>query len=199
MAYNPAVKKSGLMTEAEYLAFERAALDKHEFVDGRVYAMAGATREHNLITGNVARRLGNQLEGKPCETYSNDMRVRIPRSGRFTYPDVVVVCGTPQFLDEEFDTLLNPVLIVEVLSRTTGKYDLIEKFRDYRAIESLAEYLLIAQHSRALNHFFKRNSIWTIQEVGDQVELVTIACALTLDEIYERVQFDEGQQESKPE
>ncbi len=199
MASNPAVKKSGLMTEEEYLAFERAALEKHEFVDGRVYAMAGATREHNLITGNIARRLGNQLEGKPCETYSNAMRVRIPRSGRFTYPDVVVVCGAPQFLDDEFDTLLNPLLIVEVLSHTTGKYDSIQKFRDYRSIESLSKYLLIAQDSRALNHYVKRNTIWTIQEVGDRVELATVACVLLLDEIYERVTFDDEQQENKPE
>lgn len=199
MAYNPAVKKSELMTEEEYLAFERAALEKHEFIDGHVYKMAGATREHNLITGNVAGELRSQLRGKPCETYSNDMRVRIPRTGRFTYPDVVVVCGTPQFLDEEFDTLLNPLLIVEVLSRTTGKYDLLEKFRDYRAIESFAEYLLVAQHSRALNHFVKRAGIWTIQEVGERVELATIACTLALDEIYERVEFDEKQQENRPE
>jgi Uma2 family endonuclease len=199
MAYDPVVKKSELMTEAEYLAFERAALEKHEFVAGRIYAMAGATRQHNLITGNVAGELRSQLKGKPCETYSNDMRVRIPRSGRFTYPDVVVVCGAPQFLDDEFDTLLNPLLIVEVLSRTTGKYDLIEKFSDYRSIESFAEYLLIAQDSRALNHFVKRNAIWTIQEVDERVELTTIACTLSLDEIYERVQFDEEQPENKPE
>ena len=119
--------------------------------------------------------------------------------GRFTYPDVVIVCGTPQFLDEEFDTLLNPLLIIEVLSRTTAKYDLLEKFRDYRSIESFAEYLLIAQHSRVLNHFVKRTAIWTIQEVGDRVELATIACTLSLDEIYERVEFDEEQQENRPE
>jgi len=197
MAHNSAVKKSELMTEAEYLAFERAALEKHEFIDGHVYKMASATREHNLITGNVAAELRSQLRGKPCETYSNDMRVRIPRSGRFTYPDVVVVCGTPQFLDDEFDTLLNPLLIVEVLSHTTAKYDSIQKFRDYRSIESLAEYVLIAQDSRALDHFVKRNSIWTIQEVGEQVELVTIACTLALDEIYERVPLADEQTENE--
>lgn len=195
MAHKLAVKKSELMTEDEYLAFERAALDKHEYVDGRIYAMAGATREHNLITGNVARRLGNQLEGNTCETYSNDMRVRIPRNGRYTYPDVVVVCGPPQFMDDEFDTLLNPVLIVEVLSLTTKKYDFIEKFSDYRSIDSFAEYLVIEQDSRSLNHYLKRDDIWTIQEVGELVELVTIACLLTQDEIYERVTFDEEQQE----
>ncbi len=191
MAANLAVKRPALISEAEYLAGERLALDKHEFYDGYVIQMAGATREHNLITGNIAGELRAQLKGKPCETYSNDMRVRIPRKGRFTYPDVVVACGEPQFLDDEFDTLLNPLLIVEVLSRSSRKYDFSEKFRDYRSIESFAEYLLVWQDDRDVNHFVKRNAIWTIQEVGEQLELSSISCALTLDEIYERVVFAE--------
>ena len=104
MASNLAVKQSQLISEAEYLAGERLAVDKHEYYDGYVIQMAGATREHNLITGNIAGELRTQLKGKPCETYSNDMCVKIPRKGRFTYPDVVVACGMPQFLDNEFDT-----------------------------------------------------------------------------------------------
>ncbi len=190
MAANLAVKRPALVSEAEYLAAERAALDKHEYYDGYVIQMAGATREHNLITGNIAGELRAQLKGKPCETYSNDMRVRIPRKGRYTYPDVVVVCGEPQFLDDEFDTLLNPLLIVEVLSRSSRKYDFSEKFRDYRSIESFAEYLLVWQDDRDVNHFVKRNTIWTIQEVGEQLELSSIGCVLTLDQIYERVVFE---------
>lgn len=197
MAGNVAAKRPLLVSEADYLAAERMAPDKHEYYDGYVIQMAGATREHNLITGNIARKLGNQLEGKPCETYSNDMRVRIPRNGRFTYPDVVVVCGEPQFLDNEFDTLLNPLLIVEVLSLTSRKYDFSEKFRDYRSIESFTEYLLVAQDSRDVNHFVKREAIWTIQEVGERIELASIGCVLTLDEIYERVVFAEGQPQAE--
>ncbi len=190
MASNLAVKRVELISEAEYLAGERVALDKHEYYDGYVIQMAGATREHNLITGNIAGELRAQLKGKPCETYSNDMRVRIPQKGRYTYPDVVVACGEPQFLDDEFDTLLNPLLIVEVLSLSTRKYDFSEKFRDYRTIESFAEFLLIAQDSRDVNHFVKRNAIWTIQEVGERIELSSLGCELTLDEIYERVAFE---------
>lgn len=189
MAGNLAVKQSQLISEAEYLAGERLAVDKHEYYDGYVIQMAGATREHNLITGNIAGELRAQLKGKPCETYSNDMRVKIPRKGRFTYPDVVVACVKPQFLDNEFDTLLNPLLIVEVLSLTSRKYDFSEKFRDYRSIESFTEYLLVAQDSRDVNHFVKREALWTIQEVGERIELTSIGCVLTLDEIYARIEF----------
>ena len=197
MAGNLAVNRPPLISEAEYLAGERMALDKHEYFDGSVIQMAGVTRRHNLLTGNIACRLGNQLEGKLCETYSNDMRVKIQGKSRYTYPDVVVVCGEPQFLDNEFDTLLNPLLIVEVLSVSSRKYDFSEKFRDYRSIESFAEYLLIAQDSRDVNHFVKREAIWTIQEVGERIELTSIGCVLTLDEIYERVVFEEDQPQTE--
>lgn len=190
MAHNLAMKSdSSLMSEAEYLAFERAAEGKHEYVNGQVYDMAGATREHNLITVNVVRRLGNQLEGKPCEVYSNDMRVRIPRKRTYTYPDVVVVCGEPRFLDNAFDTLLNPVLVIEVISNSTRKYDFIEKFRDFRTVESCVEYLLIEQDQRSVAHYAKREGNWTICEVDDRVAFFSVPCVLMLDEIYERIVF----------
>ena len=191
MSHNLALKTdSGWMSEQEFLAYERAAEFKHEYVDGYVYAMAGASREHNLINGNVARHLGNQLEGKPCELYSNDMRVWLPRKRTYTYPDVVVVCGEPRFLDNEFDTLLNPMLIVEVLSPSTKRYNLHGKFREFRTVESCVEYVLIAQDCRAVAHFAKREGLWTILEVDDRVEFVSLPCVLTLDEIYERLKFD---------
>ncbi|HMV86966.1 MAG TPA: Uma2 family endonuclease [Blastocatellia bacterium] len=189
MTRNAGSKLLPVFTEEEYLAFERISNVRHEYLAGQIYAMAGATREHNLITGNVAAELRTQLKGKPCETYSSDMRVRVPRSGQYTHPDVVVVCGKPQFLDGEADTLLNPVLIVEVLSPSTEAYDRGEKFRDYRSVESFSEYVLISQAKQSADHFTKINSIWTIQEVEREIKLVTIPCLLTFSEIYDRVEF----------
>jgi Uma2 family endonuclease len=177
------------MTEEEYLAFERASDIRHEYRDGYVYAMAGATREHNLITGNVFGELRAQLRGKPCETYSVDMRVRIPRTGGYNYPDVVVVCGKPMLADGHRDILLNPLVVVEVLSPSTEAHDRSDKFRDYRSIESFAEYLLIAQDRRSADHFVKQSGIWTILEVEEEIKFVHIPCTLRFPDIYERVEF----------
>jgi Uma2 family endonuclease len=196
MAHHLALKPDARMTEEEFLAFERAAEFKHEYVDGYVYAMAGASRKHNLINGNVARHLGNQFAGQPCEVYSNDMRVWLPRRRTYTYPDVVVVCGEPRFLDNEFDTLLNPLLIIEVLSPSTKRYNFNGKFRDFRTVESCAEYVLIAQDQRDVAQYAKRDGLWTILEVDDRVEFVTLPCVLTLDQIYERVEFEAEQPEN---
>ena len=118
-----------LYTVEEYLALERKAEFKREYISGEIVAKAGATREHILITGNIARRLGNQLDGSTCETYTNDMRVRTTPSD-YVYPDVVVVCDEPQFEDNEFDTLLNPTVVIEVLSKSTEARDRGEKFSD---------------------------------------------------------------------
>jgi Uma2 family endonuclease len=192
MVGNVVAHSSPILTEEEYLSFERSSNVRHEYLSGHIYAIAGATREHNLITGNVAGELRAQLKGKPCETYSNDMRVWIPRAGQYTYPDVVVVCGTPQFLDDQADTLLNPLVIIEVLSSSTEAYDRGEKFRDYRSIESFSEYVLISQAKRGVDHFTKVNNIWTIQEVEQEIRFVTIPCRLTFSDIYDRVEFGQG-------
>jgi Uma2 family endonuclease len=189
MTGNVVTQPSPLLTEDEYLSFERSSAIRHEYLAGQIYAMAGATREHNLITGNVAGELRMRLKGKPCETYSNDMRVRISRSSQYTYPDVVVVCGPPQFLDDQADTLLNPLVIIEVLSSSTEAYDRGGEFRDYRSIESFSEYVLIAQAKKSADHFTKINNIWTIQEVEQEIRFVTIPCTLTFSEIYDRVEL----------
>ena len=189
MAGNVVAQSSPMLTEKEYISFERTSAIRHEYLAGQVYAMAGATREHNLITGNIAGELRAQLKGKPCETYSNDMRVRIPMSSQYTYPDIIVVCGTPQFLDDQADTLLNPLVSIEVLSSSTEAYDLEEKFRNYRSIESFSEYVLIAQSKNSADHFIKINNIWTIQEVEQDVRFVTIPCTLTFSDVYDRVEF----------
>jgi Uma2 family endonuclease len=126
-------------TPAEYLARERAAEYKSEYVDGFIVAMSGASRIHNLITANVGRELGNQLKGRRCEVYIGDMRVKVSATCTYRYPDVVVACGDIALEDAELDTLLNPVVIVEVLSPTTEAVDRGEKFTHYRRLESLRE------------------------------------------------------------
>src|SRR5664279_880128 len=129
------------LTPEEYLAIERKAEFKSEYVQGEMFAMSGAREPHVLITGNTLSELRQQLRKRPCKAYSTDMRVRVASTGLYTYPDVVVVCGDPHFLDENRDTLLNPTVIIEVLSNSTEAYDRGHKFELYRSQESLAEYL----------------------------------------------------------
>jgi|SRR5215203_14583 len=178
------------LTIQDYLAFERQSETKNDYLGGEVFAMSGASRAHNLITGNVFGELRNQLKGRPCETYSESMRVRTP-TDLFTYPDVVVVCGEPRFDDEEFDTLLNPTLIVEVLSRSTEAYDRGIKSSRYRSISSLSQHVLIAQDRIQVEHFIRQAADrWLLEELanlGQTLELPSIGCRLPLAEIYDRV------------
>jgi Uma2 family endonuclease len=120
------------LTREEYLAIERKSEFRSEYFDGDMVAKTGASRHHNLIVANITRELGQQLKGKPSELYANNMRVKVTSTGLYTYPDVVVVCGEPKFEDEYIDTLLNPTLIVEVLSSSTELYDRGKKFGHYR-------------------------------------------------------------------
>ncbi len=135
-------------TPAEYLAWERAAPDKHEFLGGEIFAMAGASFAHNKIVGNIVGELRDALRDRPCDVTPSDLRVKIPAVGLYTYPDAVVVCGEPQFEDDKLDTLLNPTVIVEVLSDSTEAYDRGKKFRYYRTIPSLRDYVLVGFFDR---------------------------------------------------
>ena len=198
MATNLAYADTSPMTPEEYLVWERAAETKHEYADGKLYSMAGTSRQHVRISVNLVRHLGNALAGNTCEVFNNDLRVWIPRRRAYNYPDVIVACGKAEFLDNQFDTLLNPVLIIEVLSPSTARRDLNTKFRDYRSLDSFAEYVVIAQDERAIEHFVKReDGIWAIQEVSDELRLVSVPCVLTLDEIYARVEFPEDTENTK--
>src|SRR5712691_1212035 len=144
------------ITPAEYLALERKAEYKSEYLNGEVFAMTGASRKHNLIVTNILISLGQQLRGRPCEAYSSDMRVKVTTPGLYTYPDVVVVCGKPEFEDEEVDTLLNPTLLIEVLSTSTERYDRIAKTSYYRTLDSLTEHLLVAQHEVRIEQYVRQ-------------------------------------------
>ena len=132
-------------TPKEYLAIERASQQKNEYFNGDIFAMGGASERHNLIVGNVFASLHIQMRDKPCKVYSSDMRVKISATGLYTYPDIVALCGEASFDDEQQDTLLNPNVIIEVLSKSTEGYDRGEKFAHYRKIETVKECILISQ------------------------------------------------------
>jgi len=177
------------LTIQEYLALERQSETKNDYVDGEMFAMSGASREHNLVCGNIFAALHGQLGGSACEVYSNDMRVRTP-DDLLTYPDVVVVCGEPRFGDDELDTLLNPTLIVEVLSKSTEAYDRITKLDHYRTTPSLSEILLAAQDRPRVEHWTRQGDHWVFEDIQDletTVELPSIRCTLSLKTAYGRV------------
>lgn len=180
-------------TVEEYLAIERESSEKHEYIDGEIIAMAGASREHNLIGTNLTFAFVGQLRGKTCEVYANDMRVRM-NPKHYGYPDVVVVCGEPEFADDEFDVLLNPSVIIEVLSASTKLRDRTEKLEDFRKIESLMECLLIEQKKIFIQHYIKQTPnqwILRIYENVDEIVLMeSIGCEIPVSDIYLQVKFD---------
>ena len=147
--------KTSEITEAEYLAEERKRPFKSEYFRGEVFAMVGASEKHNLIVANLITTLNMQLKGKPCRVYPSDMRLKIEKSKLYTYPDVMVLCGERQFVDEKNDTLLNPEVIIEVLSDSTESYDRGVKFEHYRTAPSLKEYILISQNDRKMKRYYK--------------------------------------------
>jgi Uma2 family endonuclease len=181
-------------TPEQYLALERRAEFKSEFDSGLIEAMSGASREHNLITGNVSREIGNQFKNRSCEVYSADMRVWIGPSSQYRYPDVVAVCGEPEFQDGEFDNLLNPTLIVEVLSLSTESKDRSHKFAGYRRLKSLREYVLISQSEVLIEKFVRDGERWiytALDNLDDTLHLVSIDCNVLLKGIYAKVEFPE--------
>jgi Uma2 family endonuclease len=175
-------------TPEEYLALERHAEFKSEYLDGRIVAMTGASAVHNRLAGAVYAELRTRLRGTPCETFISDVRVQIGAGRRFTYPDVVAVCGEPRFMDGTLDTLLNAALIVEVLSPSTEAYDRGDKFLHYRGIESLQEYVLVAQDRVLVERFVRADEFWRLSTLSDldaSLELTCVGCEIPLREIYE--------------
>ena len=184
------------VTSEEYLAAERQADRKHEYLDGEVFAMSGASFAHVSIVANLTGHLFSRLQGSPCRAFSSDLRIKVSRTGLYTYPDVVVVCGDPQFDDEHNDTLLNPRLIAEVLSPSTETYDRGKKFAHYRTLESLAEYLLIAQDQVRVEQYIRQTSgDWLLHEatqVTETIRLPSIESELALADAYDKIQFDQS-------
>jgi Uma2 family endonuclease len=174
-------------TFAEYLALELKAETKHEYVNGEVFAMAGGTIEHGRLANSVTIQLGIALQGKPCATLSSDVRVRVVETGRATYPDVSVVCGKIERDREDKDSVVNPVVIVEVLSDTTEASDRGDKFAHYRRIPSLRHYVLVSQHEPRIESYARaEDGEWRFREAGPggAVRLEAIDCQLSVDAVY---------------
>ncbi len=186
-----ALKEPKLYTSAEYLEFERQSEVKHELIDGEIFVPAGAVKRHNQISANIIRLLGNQLLERDCNAFSSDMRVKITPTGKYTYPDIVAVCGEEIYEDSTEDTLLNPQLIIEVLSKSTEGYDRGAKFEYYQTIESFREYVLITQEPFRVEQFVRRNkNEWTyfeFRQAEDIVRLNSIECEITLQDVYHKI------------
>ena len=181
------------LTPEQYLEIERKSEFKSEYFEGEMFAMAGATIAHTRIIAHAMRELGNQLRGKPCEPMSSEMRVCVRPAGLYTYPDIVVVCGELKLLDNTFDTLLNPTVIIEVLSESTEAYDRGKKFELYGSLESLQEYIMISSlRVRAERYTREPDGTWNYGEktrLEDTLDLRSVDCHLRLADIYERVDF----------
>jgi Uma2 family endonuclease len=179
------------LTPEEYLALERQAETKSEYWQGEIYVLAGASRQHNLVAFNLAATLGAQLKSRPCEAYTSDMRVKVDRAGLYTYPDIAVVCGQAEFEDRSEDTLLNPTVLIEVLSPSTEAYDRGAKFEVYRTLESLTDYLLISQSKPIIEHFTRQpDDRWlmsTYKGLDAVASIPAIGCELRLADVYDKV------------
>ncbi len=175
----------------EYLALERQAEFKSEYFDGVMYAMSGASLNHNKIVANVIGELVQQLRGRPCSALPSDIKVRMPDSRKFFYPDVSVVCGEPQFHNERTDVILNPILIIEVLSESTEAFDRGGKFQAYQRLESLQEYILLSQNKPVVEQYVRQSEVvWKYTAaigLESSLSLPSIECTLNLSNVYDKV------------
>jgi Uma2 family endonuclease len=187
-------------TVEEYLAFERASEERHEYLDGVIYAMAGESPDHGRICMNLAAALVLQLRGSDCEAFSKDIKVcsgpyrAHTREGLYAYPDLVVVCGAMQFHSQAEDVLVNPKVIVEVLSPSTEAFDRGEKFHRYRAwLPTLTDYVLVAQDRPVIDHYHREDdALWTLRTLEGleaRLHLETIGCTVPMADVYERIVF----------
>lgn len=183
-------------TPEEYLALERSSETKHEYFNGEIFAMSGVSFRHVLIVTNLVTALWSQLRQSPCRVVSTDLRVKVDPSGLYTYPDVIVLCDAPEFGDDQKDTLLNPVLIIEVLSESTKDYDRGGKFEQYRTIEAFREYLLVAQDRTHVEHYIRQtDGSWVLHETNrleDTIQLKSVPCSLSLSDVYDKIEVSGG-------
>jgi Uma2 family endonuclease len=188
------LKAETLFTAEEYLEFERRSDVRHEFLDGKIYAMAGESLSHSRVCINLSGEVRNKLKGKSCEALSPNMKVRTSTASLFAYPDLTIVCGEPQFHDKKKDVLTNPKVIFEVLSPSTAEYDRSKKFgRSRMGNETLTDYILVSQEYCLVEHFTKQadgNWIYrSLYALSDILRIETIDCELSLEEIYDRVEL----------
>jgi len=182
-----------IISENEYLESEEISDIKHEYYQGEIFAMAGASRKHNLIAANVIISLGTQLKKRPCRVYPSDMRLKIEKTGLYTYPDIMIVCGEERFSNEKENTLLNPDVIIEVLSDSTESYDRGKKFCNYRKLDSLKEYVLISHKCRKIEIYSKnKDNKWELTEsIEDNsvIPLEKIGCSLDISDVYDKTEI----------
>jgi len=187
------------LTPQQYLEQERQAELRSEYFDGQLLAKTGSSADHCTIVGNIAVGIRQQFRNRTCEVFMNMMRIKVIKSSSYFYPDVVAVCGKPQFEDKEQDVLLNPTMIIEVLSPSTEQYDRSTKFEHYRSIESLVDYILVAQDKIHVEHYVRQSDrSWLFSEyksAEEKIQIASIGCELSVAEIYEKVEF-ESQSES---
>ena len=191
-----ALPQRNYISEEEYLDMEEVSPVKHEYFDGDIFQMAGASEKHNNIAGNIYGEFYNQVKKRPCKAYQNDMRLLVEKTGLYTYPDVMVVCGKPEIKKYKgLDNILNPTLIVEVLSPSTADYDKGAKFDQYRTIESLKEYVLVWQDKKRVARYTKQaDNSWVLRDfIGEEaeIELASIECRLTIEDIYDKVDLEQ--------
>ena len=189
MASNPVSK----LTEEQYLAIEREAEFRSEFVDGEMLAMSGGSLRHARLQQNISSELYIALRDTGCEAFTSDMRVRVPKTRMYAYPDVSVICGKPVLADDHLDNLLNPIVIFEVLSPTTEKYDRGVKSQHYRAIESLKDYILVDQNQVRIEQFTRQDAnTWTLRDyqlLDQELTIASIGISLPLRRIYDRIEL----------
>ena len=181
-----------LLSPEEYLAIERDSEVRHQYYRGEMFAMSGASREHNLLATSISAEIYNALREKRCEVYSSDMRVKVSPTELYTYPDVVVTCEKPRFEDDHFDTLLNPQVVIEVLSDSTETYDRGGKFAQYRQIESLRDYMLVSQKRPLIEHYTRQEEGWLLtdaRELAGSITIESIGCTLQLSDVYVKIEF----------
>jgi len=199
MASNPVTK----ITEEEYLAIDRAAEVRSEFLDGEMWAMSGGSMQHSRLAMNISAELYNALRGSNCEVFTSDLRVRVMPRRMYAYPDVTVVCGTPQLADDRQDILVNPAVIFEVLSPTTEKYDRGAKFRHHLTIDTLKDYILVDQFAMRIEQYTRGTAgAWTFRayrQPEDESKIDSIAVSLPLGRIYDRVELPPPEPESESE
>lgn len=188
----PAVKYNSFTQEA-YLETEREALEKHEYYQGEIFAMSGASVKHNKIFINCIGELQNRLKGKSCQPYGSDLRIHIPKNTLYTYPDISIICGEMEFSDDKFDTVTNPSVIIELLSDSTRNYDKGEKFTLYRDITSLKEYILIdTEKIYVEKHIRNADNSWQLTDyksIENSFTISTIQLSFLLVDIYEGISF----------
>jgi Uma2 family endonuclease len=182
-------------TPEEYFEFESTSETKHEYFQGEIYAMSGGSLKHALIATNTSTALNIQLRKSTCRVFQSDLRLQVAALGYYTYPDVFVVCGEPQYYEGRTDTVTNPVLVVEVLSPSTESYDRGKKFQHYRTLESLQEYVVISQDAAHIERFTRQpDGDWLLHAadgLDDTLELLSVGCTIALSDVYDKVDFED--------